>query len=940
MSTPVSAPPARPSRHWLLCLAGLLALLLAGQFRTSFKEGFVVFANDGPLGAIAAQAEYAPGGFTGFWQDLYWLGGPQPSALPNVTQLLFILIGPGLHGKDGAVLFAKFYVPITMLVLGLAVAVFCRGLGFKPLVCALAGLAAAGNMNAFSNACWGLPTWSLTWAMNLFAMAAIVSPHLKNAVVRCLLAGFGIGLGVMEGYDVGAIFSLYVAAFALFFGVLREQKPALPQLGRGVVFVALMAGCAAWISAQALDTLVGTQIKGVAGTQQDDRTKEQRWDFATSGSLPKIETLRVLIPGLYGYRMDSPDGGQYWGAVNRGDQISDIVAKAMGGRPGEREQAQQALQQVQGNTYAFRHSGSGEYAGVLVVLLALWAITQSFRGNASSFSAAERRMVWFWAAAALVSLLLAFGRHAPFYQFVYQLPYFSTIRNPIKFMQPFHVAMLILFAHGLEDLCRRYLSKAPSASSLFEQLKRWWASAPAFERRWTAGLGAALGAAVLATLVFASSRGDLLHYLQLTGFTSQQAPAVADFALRELFWFILFLALAGALTTMILSGALGGKHARWAGLALGLLLVADLSRANSPWIIYENHKEKYQSNAIIDLLRERSHEHRVAIGALADQIPQLSNFYGAVYHHLWLQHHFPYYNVQSLDIPQEPRVPQEKLDYRAALGANMLRYWQLTNTRYLFGLTQFQGPQGPLHYTDLLNQLLDPVQRRFKVKAAFNLVQDGPDKTPHAVIQPNGQYALIEFTGALPRAKLYAQWQAQPDLSTTLTNLASPAFDPEKVVLVSGQVTAPDPANAAVTNAGTVEIVSYAPKHVRLKADAKVPSMLLLNDRYHPDWKVWVDGQPAELLRANYIVRGVMVPAGAHEVEFKFQPSVKPLYVSLSAIAVGLVLCGFVCFQRGNPGTTAPVPTTDKPDLSDTPPAAAKPADKDKSSGGKRRKSR
>ena len=68
--------------------------------------------------------------------------------------------------------------------------------------------------------------------------------------------------------------------------------------------------------------------------------------------------------------------------------------------------------------------------------------------------------------------------------------------------------------------------------------------------------------------------------------------------------------------------------------------------------------------------------------------------------------------------------------------------------------------------------------------------------------------------------------------------------------------------------------------------------MLLLNDRFDPHWHVRVDGKPAELLRCNYIMRGVYLTPGQHTVEFQFTLPHKPLYVSLVAIGIGLLLCG------------------------------------------------
>jgi uncharacterized membrane protein YfhO len=98
-------------------------------------------------------------------------------------------------------------------------------------------------------------------------------------------------------------------------------------------------------------------------------------------------------------------------------------------------------------------------------------------------------------------------------------------------------------------------------------------------------------------------------------------------------------------------------------------------------------------------------------------------------------------------------------------------------------------------------------------------------------------------------------------------------------------------------NSGTVEFKSYAPKDMVLAANTTTPSVLLLNDKYDASWKVTVDGRPAVLLRCNYIMRGVMVPAGQHTVEFSFSLPNKPLYVTVAAIGIAILLCGFLIYS-------------------------------------------
>jgi hypothetical protein len=97
-----------------------------------------------------------------------------------------------------------------------------------------------------------------------------------------------------------------------------------------------------------------------------------------------------------------------------------------------------------------------------------------------------------------------------------------------------------------------------------------------------------------------------------------------------------------------------------------------------------------------------------------------------------------------------------------------------------------------------------------------------------------------------------------------------------------------------------------------LQAKAGCPAVLLLNDRYDSDWKVWVDGKPETLLRCNYLMRGVYLQPGAHAVEFRFQPPVGTLYVSLVAGFVSLLLIGYLALGQGK--DTAPKPAQ-PPDL-------------------------
>jgi hypothetical protein len=882
-ATPIKATVAGPRKLgmepavMLVLLLAALSLLLHGVF----APGQTLFSNDGPLGRLMAQCHQLPGRFTGCWSDLNSVGFSSGTATPGITMDLQFLLKP--------VWFSKLYALLSLVILGMGAWCFFVQLRLAPLACLLGGLAAALNSCFFSVACWGVAAHAATAGMGFFALAALADTTSRLRWWRVALAGFAVGMGVIEGSDVGAIYSLFVTVFVFYQAWLGGGPPA-QRAAAGLGRVALVALCAGFIAAQAVVALVDTSIRGVAGAQQDEETKETRWGWATQWSLPPRELAAVVVPGLFGYRMDTPAGGAYWGESGRAPAVDEFLRN---GRHGKAP------------TGLIRQTGGGNYAGVLVVMLACWALLQVLRGRNSVFSPAQRQWLWFWLAVAVAAVLLSFGHYAPFYRLLYALPYFSTIRNPTKFLYLVSFSLVVIFAYAIDGLWRGYLRPAapvaaPSAGR--QKVAPPKTSHPA--RSWLSGCAVVLGASLLAWLRYASAHEALADYLNTVGFKDARADAVASFSIRQVGWFVLFFALSGSLVAGILSGALAGARAKWGGVLLGLLLFADLGRANLPWVVYWNYPAKYASNPIIELLRDHAYEHRVSCVALTTQLPPEVPSLSKLFRYEWLAQQFPFYNIQTLDNVDMPRKPVDFKAYTDQLAAQQkavgapayVRYWQLTGTDHLLepadALERLQASSGqpgqPFH-----------IVKRFDLVPKPGTTDPADYQNLTAAINDNGVYALLEFTGALPRAKLFANWRTDPDDKDVLQQLFSADFDPAQSVLVSGGL--PESVRSATghENAGTVTYASYTPKDIVLKCDAPAPSVLLFNDHFDPDWKVRVDGRPETLLRCNFIMRGVWLAPGAHTVEFQFQPEFRLLYVTLTGIGAALlVLTGVLVPSR------------------------------------------
>ena len=888
----------------LVLLVGVVAVLL----HNSFLPGQILFSNDGPLGRLESQCHHLPEAFTGVWQDLNSVGFREGGAMPNLTSGVRLILTP--------IGFSKFYVPLALVILGLGAWYFFRQLRLAPLACLLGGLATALNSCFFSAACWGVGSLAITVGMIFFALGALSDNTSTNRWLRVVLAGMAVGMAVAEGADIGAIFSMFLAGFVMYQAWFAAGSKA-KNVALGVARISLVAVVAALVAAQAVTVLVQTQLEGVSDPLESVGARENPWDWATKWSLPKVEALGLAVPGLFGFRMDTDGGGAYWGNTGRDPAWDHYLASGQQGPP---------------PTGFIRYSGGGIYAGELVLLVALWAALQSLRREASAFNAAQRRWLWFWSVVGLASLLFAFGRYAPFYRLLYALPYFSSIRNPTKFLHLLSFALVILFAYGVDGLARTCLRPAgPGVAPPPRDLKAWWMRASKFERRWTLGWLLVLGLSLVAWKVYADSHYKLVEYLQANLFEASLAEEIARFSVGQPGWFVLFFALAGILLVLVLGGRFAGARAKWGGIFLGTLLVLDLGRANQPWIVYWDSDAKYASNPILDLLRSLHGSYRVSMFPF--RMPPNHSMFEQLYRVEWLQHPFPYYNIQSLDVSQMPRFPADIDAFETMFRINplatntfykLIRRWELTNTRYLLAPTETLGT---------LNSQLDPVKTRFHVVAQFNLVpkpgilQARMSEDLTVALANEGVYSLIEFNGALPRVSLWSAWQVNTNSEAVLASLAKPEFDPHSTLLVGDALPEPPASATRAQSAGTVELARYTPKDLVFKADATRPCVMLLNDRFEPHWKALVDGRPQTLLRCNFLMRGVYLLPGQHTVEFRFQPPIGPLYISLAASAVGLLLLGVVAAGHWRKKPTAaptaePEPASSKPEREPLPVAA------------------
>jgi hypothetical protein len=142
---------------------------------------------------------------------------------------------------------------------------------------------------------------------------------------------------------------------------------------------------------------------------------------------------------------------------------------------------------------------------------------------------------------------------------------------------------------------------------------------------------------------------------------------------------------------------------------------------------------------------------------------------------------------------------------------------------------------------------------------------------------------VYEYPGVLGRAYLVHR-AVEGDDAQGLALMQQEDFQPRLAAVVepgSGLQLAPGDARD-----DAVQVLEAAPELVRLRARSGTDALLVLSDASYPGWNARVDGAPARLLRTDLAFRGILLPAGEHEVAFSFEPLSLKLGALISALSL------------------------------------------------------
>ncbi len=486
------------------------------------------------------------------------------------------------------------------------------------------------------------------------------------------------------------------------------------------------------------------------------------------------------------------------------------------------------------------------YVGLIPLVLAGLGVALSRKAS----------LTWFWAAVAFVSVLLALGDNTPLAKLLFHLPVYNRFRAPARHSVEFSLAVSVLAGFGTAAVVRLAQN---------ERLK-----AVRYASIVMAGL-----ALVVLIAVFALSptiRGEARETADLSDLSvlPWANPAVG-------------------VPLLVLIGGLGilwwwsKRPSAWRSALLIAILVIDLGSFG--WF-YEWH---FAAPAEAAASRPQVLEaYQTELSATSQRLAPLHGGLQPV--HLGAPNLTRLWDVPSasgfnplvlrrygvlLGMADVGRLPPKALEHEN-------RALDLLAVRYLFVPTATWAGLDPA-CSDAL--AADPTRWRHVEDLPLGTVYENPRAMPRAWLVP-------EVMSLRPDEILVAIQQSRlPDGRT---------YDPSMVALVEEPVTleAQDPASQR-----SAQVIRLSDTSIEVRTYTEAPAFLVLSDVYYPGWRATIDGEPTHVLRANYVLRGVMLSPGVHVVRFEFRPTIFYAGAGVSALAAlavaGMLAWPLVRISRG-----------------------------------------
>lgn len=142
----------------------------------------------------------------------------------------------------------------------------------------------------------------------------------------------------------------------------------------------------------------------------------------------------------------------------------------------------------------------------------------------------------------------------------------------------------------------------------------------------------------------------------------------------------------------------------------------------------------------------------------------------------------------------------------------------------------------------------------------------------------DSKFEIYKNKKAHPRTIVTSDFIVEKNDKKILQTLFSNSFEAKKQVIIEK-----DPEIKSSKTEGTATITHYSATEIEITTQSTKSAILVISDIYYPGWNAYVNEEKKDILRADYTLRGVVVPEGETKVKIKYEPQ---------SFTNGLILAG------------------------------------------------
>lgn len=213
-------------------------------------------------------------------------------------------------------------------------------------------------------------------------------------------------------------------------------------------------------------------------------------------------------------------------------------------------------------------------------------------------------------------------------------------------------------------------------------------------------------------------------------------------------------------------------------------------------------------------------------------------------------------------------------------GAKMQRYQELID----------------FHIQPEMQQLVSTLQNQQDGGQINNVLQSlevlNMLNTKYIITNPNGR--PVQNPHRLGKAWLVEDYRIVDNANEEIEALND--FDPQQTAIIDKQFEEHvQGRNYTYDSSATIQLTHYEPNHLKYDYQASKPQLAVFSEVYYPHgWNAYIDGEEAPHFRVNFILRAMNLPAGEHQIEFRFRPESYYVGGTISGISSILLIAFFV----------------------------------------------